>query len=82
MWIGTRLALIWEFSMSRNTSQDPEYSGERGNEKKLHKTHWGVNKKLVLRKTKRLTHKWEEYAPGKFIRVKIERNNGEEENPN
>jgi len=65
--------------MSRNTSQVDDYVGERGNEKKIHRTHWGVNEKVVLRKTKRLTHKWVEYAPGKFIRVKIERKNGKEE---
>lgn len=65
--------------MSRNTSQDEEYVGERGHERKVHKTHWGVEKKVRLTRTKRATHEWVEYAPGKYIRVKIERKHGEEE---
>ncbi len=30
--------------MKRNTSQDPDYVGPTGHEKKFHKTHFGVQK--------------------------------------
>jgi hypothetical protein len=63
----------------RNTSQDENYVGERGHERKVHKTHWTMKEKVRLTTKKRPTHKWVEYAPGKYIRVKIERTDGEEE---
>ena len=38
--------------MGVNTSQDPEYYGPTGHEKKFHKTHFHVNVKLKLRTTR------------------------------
>jgi hypothetical protein len=52
----------------RNTSQDPEYFGETGKEKKFHKTHFGVLR--TLRKSKKSNSEWVQYAPGKFKLVK------------
>jgi len=58
----------------RNTSQDPDYVGAVGHEKKFHQTHFGVIRKL--RKTKNKgTHEWIETSPGKYVRVKKEKNN-------
>lgn len=51
-----------------NTSQDPEYVGPTGYEKKFHKTHFEVPV-VKLRKTKPSKYEWVRIAPGKFIRM-------------
>jgi hypothetical protein len=52
----------------RNTSQDPDYVGPVGHEKKLHKTHFEV-----LGSIKRTHPKddptWYEYAPGRWRKL-------------
>jgi hypothetical protein len=53
----------------RNTSQDPEYVGPTGHEKKFHKTHFGVVR--TLRKGKKdFGYAWIQVAPGRFKRVR------------
>ncbi len=51
-----------------NTSQDPEYYGPTGHEKKFHKTHFGVVR--TLRKSKKKSkYIWVKDGVGKFRRV-------------
>ena len=52
-----------------NTSQDPEYVGATGHEKKFHQTHFPALKKK-LKITKDNGYEWVRIAPGKFIRRK------------
>jgi hypothetical protein len=54
----------------KNTSQDPEYVGAVGHEKKFHQTHFGVTR--TLRKTKKegKLFRWVLVAPGKYKLVK------------
>lgn len=52
-----------------NTSQDPDYVGEVGHEKKFHQTHFPALKKK-LKITKDNGYEWVRIAPGKFIRRK------------
>lgn len=52
-----------------NTSQDPDYVGPTGHEKKFHKTHFaapGGN----FRTTKDNGYEWVRVGPGRFVRVK------------
>lgn len=52
-----------------NTSQDPEYVGATGFEKKFHKTHFEVVR--TLKKTKsRSNYEWVKVAVGKYVRVR------------
>lgn len=62
-----------------NKSQDPDYVGEVGHEKKFHQTHFPALKKK-LRKTKDNGYEWVRIAPGKFIRRKKE--DGKEKDSN
>lgn len=54
----------------RNTSQDPEYVGPTGHEKKFHKTHFGVIRTLKKSKSK---NKWVKIGVGKY---RLENKNG------
>ena len=54
-----------------NTSQDPEYVGATGFEKKFHKTHFSASA-VKLRKTKDNGYEWVQTAPGRFVRRKKE----------
>jgi len=52
-----------------NSSQDPDYEGPVGYEKKFHKTHFSVVR--TLKKSKKDTgYEWVRIAPGKYRRVK------------
>jgi hypothetical protein len=51
-----------------NTSQDPDYVGQTGHEKKLHKTHFGVVRTLGKRTRVQDDPTWYEYAPGRWRR--------------
>ena len=57
-----------------NTSQDPDYVGPTGHEKKVHKTHFGVSRTLKTNKHPKDDPKWYEYAPGKWRRKKEDKN--------
>lgn len=63
-----------------NTSQDPEYYGPTGHEKKFHKTHFGVVRTLAKRKYKSLRDDpdYEEFKPGRFRKIKKENEDGKE----
>lgn len=52
----------------RNTSQDPDYVGPTGHEKKFHKTHFGVLRTLKGTRVQDDPN-WEEIAPGKWRRI-------------
>jgi hypothetical protein len=55
-----------------NTSQDPDYFGPTGHEKKFHKTHfWGALGGEW--KSLRDDPEYEEYAPGKFRKLNEKR---------
>ncbi len=54
--------------MKINTSQDPDYVGPTGHEKKFHKTHFGVLR--TLKKSKKDDAKWVRIAPGKYRLVR------------
>lgn len=62
----------------KNTSQDPDYVGPTGHEKKFHKTHFGVSRTLKKRTHPKNDPNWYEYAPGKWRRRKT--NEKDEEN--
>ena len=51
----------------RNTSQDPDYYGPTGHEKKFHKTHFGVVRTIKKTDSK---NKWVQFAPGKYRLVR------------
>jgi hypothetical protein len=53
-----------------NTSQDPDYFGPTGHEKKFHKTHFGVVR--TLRKSKN-DHRWEKVGVGKYRLIRKEK---------
>lgn len=56
-----------------NTSQDPEYVGPTGYEKKFHKTHFDAPRvKLKLRTTKDNGYHWVRVGEGRYVRVKKE----------
>ena len=55
----------------KNTSQDPDYVGPTGHEKRVHKTHFGVLR--TLKKTKR--NNWVRIGVGRY---KLVRNNEKE----
>jgi hypothetical protein len=62
--------------MKNNTSQDPDYVGPVGHEKKFHQTHFGVVR--TLRKTKPKKEEkyvWVKNGVGKYIRVRKENEN-------
>ena len=54
----------------QNTSQDPDYFGPTGHEKKFHKTHFHVNVKLKLRTTRDNGYEWVRVGEGRYKRVK------------
>ena len=54
----------------QNTSQDPEYYGPTGHEKKFHKTHFHVTWELKLRTTKDNGYEWVRVGVGRYKRVK------------
>ena len=54
-----------------NTSQDPEYVGPTGHEKKFHQTHFPAPA-VKLRKTRDNGYEWVRIAPGKYVRRKKE----------
>jgi hypothetical protein len=51
-----------------NSSQDPDYEGPVGHEKKTHKTHFGVVRTLKGTRVQDDPN-WYEYAPGKWRRI-------------
>jgi len=53
---------------SSNTSQDPDYEGPVGHEKKFHKTHFEVTWD-IKRTHPRDDPNWYEYAPGRWRRI-------------
>lgn len=59
-----------------NTSQDPEYVGPTGHEKKFHKTHFGGMKKFW--KSGKSKNEWVRVAPGKYILLPKKRDNAGE----
>lgn len=63
--------------MTRNTSQDPDYVGEVGHEKKFHKTHFGGLAKTW--KSTESQNEWVRIAPGKFILLPKKRDNAGDE---
>lgn len=57
--------------MQHNTSQDPDYVGPTGHEKKIYKTHFGVIRTLRKSKHPKDTgYEWVQVAPGRYKRVK------------
>ena len=52
-----------------NTSQDPDYVGPTGYEKKFHKTHFSPPK-VKLRTTKDNGYVWVRIAEGRYKRVR------------
>lgn len=63
-----------------NTSQDPDYEGPVGHEKKFHKTHFGVIRTLKGTRVQDDPN-WEQVAPGRWRRIpqkRIERRKGAE----
>jgi hypothetical protein len=57
----------------RNTSQDPDYVGPTGHEKKVYKTHFGVIR--TLKKSKKSKNKWVKIGVGKYRLVRDDRFN-------
>jgi len=51
-----------------NSSQDPDYEGPVGHEKKVYQTHFGVIRTLKKRTPVSQDPNWYEYAPGKWRR--------------
>jgi len=54
-----------------NTSQDPDYVGPTGHEKKFHKTHFHVPA-MKLRATRDNGYMWVRVGEGKWKRIKKE----------
>ena len=55
-----------------NTSQDPDYEGPVGHEKKFHKTHFGVIRTLKGTSVQD-DPDWEQIAPGRWRRIQKKR---------
>jgi len=54
--------------LQNNTSQDPDYVGKTGHEKKFHKTHFGVLRTLRAIRVQDDPN-WVEIAPGRWRRI-------------
>lgn len=54
---------------SRNTSQDPDFYGPTGHEKRFYKTHFGVVRTLK-KSRKESEYEWVKIGVGKFERRK------------
>lgn len=52
----------------QNTSQDPDFYGPTGHEKRFHKTHFGVVR--TLKSKKKSKNEWVRIAPGKYKLIK------------
>lgn len=57
-----------------NTSQDPDYEGPTGHEKKVHKTHFGVLRTLK-KSNSESKYEWVKVSVGKYKLVRKEKNN-------
>jgi hypothetical protein len=61
----------------QNTSQDPDYYGPTGHEKKFHKTHFEVVRTLKKSKKPAAGYEWVKVGAGKYKRIKKELQNAE-----
>lgn len=63
------LARLCTAGMNRNTSQDPDYEGLPGHEKKFHKTHFGVLRTLKNRIPPEDDPEWVYIGVGRWRRI-------------
>lgn len=60
-----------------NSSQDPDYVGPVGYEKKTHQTHFQVTKDFRFDAGNDSEYHWVRTAPGRYVRVKKRKDAGD-----